>query len=186
MNKKKILTKSLFKKLQNLVEMDSYWSNYLRSSKSWIEIPHGVHIAIFVEPYLSYIFNGKKTIESRFSINRSPPYGKVKRDDVLLLKLSGGPIMGICQVSNVWSYKLNPKSLKLIKKKFTTSLCAQDPKFWDDRKTACYVTLMKIKNPIDVKPFGIKKRDRRGWVVYKQNIVSGPIQIILNDDRIKD
>lgn len=28
----------------------------------------GLHLAIFVEPYLQYIFEGKKTVESRFGV----------------------------------------------------------------------------------------------------------------------
>lgn len=167
MNSTKFLTKSLFKKLQTLVDENMYWRDFLNSFESWNEFPHGIHLAIFVEPYLTYVLEGKKTVESRFSVNRSPPYKKVNSGDILLLKLSGGPIVGICQVTNVWSYELEPKSWKLIKKEFTNALCAQDPDFWKDRKYACYATLMKIKKPITFEPFEVEKRDRRGWVVLR-------------------
>ena len=163
------MTKSLFKKLKTLLDENSYWDNYLNSFESWNEFPHGIHLAIFVEPYLTYVLDGKKTVESRFSINRLPPYKKAKSGDIVLLKLSGGPIVGICQVTNVWFYELDPKSWKMIKREFTDSLCAQDPDFWNDRRSACYATLIKIKNPVTFEPFEVKKRDRRGWVVLHSN-----------------
>ena len=167
LNSKKFLTKPWFKKIKNLVHEHTYWNNYLHSFDSWNEFPHGIHLSIFVEPYLTHVLNGKKTVESRFSINRSPPYKKVQSKDILFLKVSGGPIVGICQVTNIRSYELDPKLLRRIKKDFTDSLCVQDPKFWDDRQSACYATLMKISNPVTFEPFTIEKKDRRGWVVLR-------------------
>ena len=67
----------------------------------------GVHLAIFVEPYLELVLAGKKTIESRFSANRCPPYNAVKKGDLLLLKRSGGPVVGVATVGQVWSYDLD-------------------------------------------------------------------------------
>ena len=86
MNSTKFLTKSLFKKLKTLLDENSYWDDYLNSFESWNEFPHGIHLAIFVEPYLTYVLDGKKTVESRFSINRSPPYKKVKSGDIVFVK----------------------------------------------------------------------------------------------------
>lgn len=165
----KMLTKSLFKKLQNSLDTSSYWKDYLNSFESLEEMPNGIHLAILVEPYLTYVLEGKKTVESRFSINRCPPYKKVHSGDILLLKLSGGPIVGICKVTNVWSYQLDPSSWKTIRKEFTDSLCAQDPEFWYDRRYACFATLMKINHPTTFTPLEIEKKDRRGWVVLRSN-----------------
>ena len=164
----KLLTKSLFKKVRNSLDNDFFWSKNLNSFESLNKSPRGIHLAIFVEPYLSFILNGKKTVESRFSINRSPPYKKVQSGDILLLKRSGGPILGICEVTNVWFYRLDPKSWKMIRKEFTDSLCAQDPEFWKDRKSASYATLMGIRNPKPLEPLDMDKKDRRGWVVLLQ------------------
>jgi len=65
----------------------------------------GIHLAVLVEPYLSLILDGKKTIESRFSINRHAPFEQVQRGDVLILKRSSGPIEGLCTVSDAWFYR---------------------------------------------------------------------------------
>src|ERR1700686_1163065 len=68
----------------------------------------GIHLAVLVEPYLSLILDGKKTIESRFSTNRHAPFEQVQRGDVLILKRSSGPVEGLCTVSDAWFYQLNP------------------------------------------------------------------------------
>src|SRR5262245_51208695 len=66
-----------------------------------------VHLAIFVEPFLDFVLSGKKTVESRFSVNRCPPYEHVSRGDIVLLKRASGPVVGACIVSAVWSYRLD-------------------------------------------------------------------------------
>ena len=39
-----------------------------------IVVKNNVHVAIVNEPFLGYIKNGKKTIESRFTKNKIAPY----------------------------------------------------------------------------------------------------------------
>jgi hypothetical protein len=127
----------------------------------------GLHLAIFVEPYLQYVLDGKKTVESRFGIQRRPPFGHVREGDILLLKRSGGPVIGVCLVGQLWFYELDPKSWRKIKQEFSVSLCAQDPEFWHQRRGASFATLMLIKEVQAVVPFDIPKKDRRGWVMLK-------------------
>jgi hypothetical protein len=135
-----------------------------------------LHIAVFVEPYLQYILEGRKTIESRFAVKRCPPYGQVCEGDIVFLKRSGGPIYGVCQISQVWFYRLNKDSWKGIKEQFSRALCAQDPDFWKDREAAAFATLMRIKNVRRLEPIQILKRDRRGWVVIRR---PSPLQLEL-------
>lgn len=155
---------SLVVELREAVKRDPFWEPYLNSA---IRNPaaFGIHLAILVEPYLQYILDGKKTVESRFSINRIAPYGEVQRDDILLLKRSGGPITAICQVGQVWFYELNPQSWDEIREEFTQMLCAQDPEFWISRRRASYATLMRLRQVKAIKPVKYIKRDRRGWLV---------------------
>lgn len=136
----------------------------------------GLHLAVFVEPYLQYVLDGKKTVESRFGIHRRPPFGHVREGDILLLKKSGGPVTGVCLVGQVWFYELDPKSWRKIKQEFAVSLCAQDPEFWHQRKAASFATLMLIKEVHTVAPFDIPKKDRRGWVMLND---SAPPQELL-------
>ena len=43
-------------------------------------------MAIFRQPYLDLILDGKKTIESRFSLDRRAPYNSVKNGDKIIMK----------------------------------------------------------------------------------------------------
>lgn len=129
--------------------------------------PNGLHLAILVEPYLQYILDGKKTVESRFGLRRSAPYGQVHSGDVLLLKRAGGPIVGLCEVGDTWFYQLDAASWQSIQRDFAIALCAEDPHFWETRSAASFATLMRVRHVRRVEPLSILKRDRRGWIVLK-------------------
>jgi hypothetical protein len=128
---------------------------------------HALHLAILVEPYLSLILDGQKRVESRFSIHRSAPYGRLQRGDVVLLKRSSGPIVGACRAGAVWFYQLDTRSFGEIRNGFTEALCAQDPRFWSARAAASYATLVQLDDVCRLPPISIPKRDRRGWVVLR-------------------
>jgi hypothetical protein len=149
------------------VKGDGFWEPYLRALWNGRRHAFSVHLAIFVEPYLGYLLEGHKTVESRFSAVRCPPYRRVQRGDVLLLKLSGGAVVGICQVGQTWFYRLDPRSWQTIRKEFTQALCAQDPSFWESRQRASFATLMQVENVRRIDPIPWIKRDRRGWVVLR-------------------
>ena len=153
--------------LTSAVRGDLYWeqlANTLDSDSSRA----GIHVSVMLEPYLTLVLQGLKTIESRFSTTRQPPYGRVRPGDVLLLKRSGGPIVGICEVDEAWYYHLDPRSWRDIRKEFEIGLRIQDPNFWYDRKDAEYATLLRVKNARSINPITILKRDRRGWIVLRQ------------------
>ena len=158
----------LANELQLAIQGDPFWENYLSPLKHEVYIPFSLHLGVFVEPYLQFILDGRKTIESRFSSRRFAPYKQIQKGDVLLLKKSSGPITGICQVSHCWFYQLDPDSWKSIKQDFAEAICAQDPDFWEQRKSAAYATLVRIKNIKEIYPIHFVKRDRRGWVVLWQ------------------
>jgi hypothetical protein len=148
---------------RSLVE-DGVWGGLLGAPES--KLPScGIHLAVFVEPFLGYVLDGSKTVESRFSVNRCAPFGQVSRGDVVLLKRAGGPVVGIAQVRTVWSYQLDKSSWRVIRKRFAEALRAQDPEFWERRSGASYATLMLMDHVRKLRPVGWEKRDRRGWVV---------------------
>lgn len=136
-----------------------------------------MHLGIFIEPYLQYIFEGKKTIESRFSINRSAPYGSVRKNDIFLLKKVSGAIEGFCRITDVWFYQLNQTSWNDIKNDYADAICASSPDFWEEKQKARYATLMLIDNVTQLSPISINKQDRRGWVTLS---ASGSQQNLFN------
>ncbi len=136
-----------------------------------------VHLAILVEPYLSYILDGQKTVESRFSVNGCAPYRRVQKGDIIILKRAGGPVVGLCEVAQFWDYALEPHSWQEIRQQFTRALCAQDPEFWNDRQAAAFATLIRITHVTELAGVKCAKRDRRGWVVLTPRIEPASVEV---------
>jgi hypothetical protein len=152
--------------LTDAVRGITFWKNYLQDLRDQESTPFAIHLAIFVEPFLQYVLDGKKTIESRFSSVRCAPFERVGRGDVVLLKKAGGPVVGVCQIRNAWFYNLEEDSWDEIKG-FAREICAEDPSFWQTREGASFATLMRIQHVNKIDPIRLPKRDRRGWVVLK-------------------
>jgi hypothetical protein len=132
----------------------------------------GIHLAVLVEPYLSLILDGKKTIESRFSVNRHAPFEQVQRGDVVILKRSSGPVEGLCTVSDAWFYRLNPNTWPEIER-YASALCMDDSSFWRQKRGASYASLMRIEKIVRVPSLEIGKLDPRGWVVLRSRPLRG-------------
>jgi len=129
---------------------------------------NGIHLAVFVEPYLSFVLQGKKTVESRFSVNRLPPYEQVRKGDLIVLKKSSGPICGVCKVSSVWYYRLDPSSWAEIEQ-HAVALCMDHSPFWAKKRNASFATLMRIEEVVPISDLLIDKVDPRSWVVLKDS-----------------
>ncbi|MGH2749409.1 MAG: ASCH domain-containing protein [Actinomycetota bacterium] len=126
-----------------------------------------LHLAIFVEPYLSLILDGLKTIESRFSMYRLAPFDKVARGDWILLKHSGGPIVGMCDVSTVRYLDGAAIDAAAISRRYARATCMEERELRARLRSARYVTFLGIKRVRELEPFECGKRDRRGWVVVE-------------------
>jgi hypothetical protein len=124
-----------------------------------------IHLAIFVEPFLQFVLEGSKTVESRFSTNRCAPYESVRANDILLLKRVSGPVVAIAEVGQVWFYELDASAWKAIRERFGQLLRIQDPEFWTRKASACFATLMRLERVESIPPVACAKRDRRGWVI---------------------
>lgn len=149
--------------LRQELKQNPFWAEKLRRGSTG---DFTLHLAILREPYLRFILEGKKTIETRFAKRPCPPFERVSKGDVIMLKRTPGEVVGICVVETVWFYRLDPKSVALIKSKFGRAICPADPSFWEERKEASVATLILIDKITPVEPFKIEKRDRRGWVVF--------------------
>lgn len=149
--------------LKQALVTDDYWQSLLAGFT--VGTKNTIHLGVFIEPYLQLIIEGKKTIESRFSINRTAPYCKVEDGDLLLLKRSGGPIVGICQITQAWSYVLDKDKWDTLKTQYAKALCIQSPAFWEQKRNANYATLMKVRHVRPIEPAILFiKSDRRGWL----------------------
>ena len=153
------------------VRSNQYWTTKLAELDSPRLKGDGaarVHVAVFVEPYLSFVLDGTKTVESRFSINRCAPFEKVSIGDILLIKRSGGGVVAICEVTCTWYYHLDATAWKVIKNRFAPALAIRDNAFWKSRERACFASLFQINQVHNFDSLPFEKRDRRGWVVLPE------------------
>lgn len=124
----------------------------------------GVHIAVMVDPFLSYILEGKKTIESRFSKHLIAPYKRISEQDVVLLK--AGPLVASFRASSVECVELNETERKRLIDGYSEAICA-DEAFWEARENKNYATLIGISDVQALTPVKVSKNDRRGWLVLR-------------------
>lgn len=155
----------------------------IANDKEWVEITNklksgrndfGVHVAIFSEPYLTMVLNKQKVIESRFSINRISPYGKIHKGDVVLIKKAGGPICGLFTTGEIqFISKLNIEKLKSIEQSYAEQICSNvDEDFWRSRNSCKYLTLINIDKVRITQPIQIYKSDRTAWSVVQSKVLS--------------
>ena len=151
--------------LASAMRNDNFWAAKAtslggRSSTS------SIHLAVLVEPFLTYVLDGTKTIESRFSLRRCAPYEKVREGDLVFLKAASGPVVGICLVGQTWHYELDDTRRADIQARFAKPMRAEATAFWKSRKGASFATLMEIREARTLpSPMRCPKRDRRGWVI---------------------
>jgi len=148
--------------LQRELQADRRWSRALSAD---LAPSRQVHLAVFVEPFLAYVLQGKKSVESRFSTRQCAPFRRVSVGDIVLLKEASGPVRGICEIAKTWFFNLDSIPLADVRERFAADICATDDDFWRAREKADYATLLKLRSVREVAPLRCPKRDRRGWVV---------------------
>ncbi len=165
---------SLLKSLDESLNQHEFWTAHRCEFRNGADRAGNLHLAVFVGPFLSFLLDGRKTIESRFSIHRRAPFECVQKRDIVLIKASGGSIVALAAISDVWYYQLDADSRAFIRSRFGKQLCVE-PEFWDSKATACYATLMQFSRVDRVEPTDCWKRDRRGWVVLDRSLAQGSL-----------
>lgn len=158
-----------------IMQGDPFWEEYLHCVSGQHAGTIGVHLAILVNPYLQLLLDGVKTVESRFSIHRRAPYKQVDVGDIVLLKRTGGPVVGIGYVAQTRFYQLVPGMLQQIQDEFAHELCVDDPQFWNERASATFATLVRLQHVRSIDPINVVKKDRRGWVVLQPRSAQLPL-----------
>lgn len=125
-----------------------------------------LHLGVFTEPYLTYMLEGKKTIESRFSKNKIMPYNQISKEDIVIVKKSSGNVIAYFTIKEVLFFNLNETSIDEIKAKYNKQLCV-DESFWINKSSSNYATLIMINKVARLKPFHIDKKGMQTWVIFK-------------------
>ncbi len=127
------------------------------------------HLAIFLKGVAEKILSGQKTVEIRLSQNRIAPYLEVQKNDEILLKNSGGKIIGKAIVDNCLYYEIS--NLEIIEKLAENyrQVATMDDDFWKAHRNARFATVIFLKKPTKfLTPVVFKKNDRRPWVVMEE------------------
>ena len=125
------------------------------------------HIAVMQQPYLEKIIAGQKTIESRFTKVRCPPFEVINPGDQIYFKKAGGPVVAKGVAEKVMFYSdLDRGKIRDIASTFSDGLQVESS-FMNCKQASRYGTLIFLCNVVPVKPFRVEKKDRRGWVVIK-------------------
>jgi hypothetical protein len=151
--------------LHAAVEGDPFWQHYVQRIGGVRAEGVALHLAILTPPYLQRILDGRKTIESRFSAKRVLPYQQVEPGDVVLLKRSGGPILGLARVARAEFLRVTPAVLQEVRGRYAEALGVTDPTFWAARERASYATLLHLEHVRPLAPIAFTKRDQRAWIV---------------------
>lgn len=167
-----LTVRSLWSVLLSHTASDDRWRN--RFTEFSQRSGGRLHIAVFQEPFLSLVLDGKKSVESRFSRNRIAPYQQVRECDIILIKEPSGPVVAIAEVSSTGFYQLNADAWKEIRSRFEDALAVPDEGFWYARRNANYASVIGLADVERIQQFWIDKRDRRGWV--SMGYESAPIQ----------
>lgn len=127
------------------------------------------HLAIFLKGVAEKVLSGQKSVEIRLSQNQIAPYLEVQKKDEILLKISGGKIIGKAIVDNCLYYEiLNPTTIDKLRENYQDE-AAMDENFWDAHRNARFATVIFLKKPTKfLMPVVFKKRDRRPWVVMEE------------------
>ena len=124
---------------------------------------HNLHLGIFTEPYLTYMLDGKKTIESRFSKNKILPYNQICKDDIILVKKSSGDVLAYFTIKDILFFDLSKTKIDEIKFNYSKQLCVGE-EFWKNKQNSNYATLMVIDKIVKLNPFHINKRGMQTWI----------------------
>jgi len=126
------------------------------------------HVAI-VHPWVAQaLLSGTKTIESRFSRDKRPPFGKVVRGAKVYFRVAGGSYALRASVTQVQSLdNLTPELVSEIEAEHRNQIGGDDA-YWEAARKARCATLVHLGRcePVNKGPSLDRQRgDRRAWFV---------------------
>lgn len=125
------------------------------------------HVAFLKHKYIRKILDEHKIIESRWSNNTGAPYKKIKINDSIYFKESGGKVLVKAKVQKrLFFSDLNIKKNKELFDKFNDKIKAESS-YFNNIKNRKYCTLVFLKNVNKIAPFNIKRSYGVAWIVVK-------------------
>ncbi len=126
-------------------------------------LANNLHIAVMRNPYLQFVLDGSKTMESRLSKIRSAPYNQVTKGDFILFKKSAGAILGLTSVEECWYFEKPNLDINWCRNEFNMWVRGED-KYWESKRDAKYASFFQFSKVARIPPIEILKSDGRPWV----------------------
>ncbi len=127
------------------------------------------HIAILRQPFFDMVLNGEKTIESRWSMNKCAPYGRVNSGDLIYLKESGKAVTATAKVKEVKYFELTPSLVEELRMKYGKEIGTDKFADWQSTLNKRYCTLIWIEDVTKIEPMIVKRSNGAGWIVLDKN-----------------
>ena len=106
---------------------------------------------------MNRILDGRKTIESRWYVNRIAPWDRIRSGDTLYLKNSGESVIAKATVKEVLQYSnLNQKLIEKILRQYGKNICmdVSEAKYLTEKN---YAILVFMEDVHKIEPFYIDK-----------------------------
>ncbi len=122
------------------------------------------HLAIMKKSWglTKKILSGEKKIESRWYLNKSAPWDKIKIGEIVYFKDSGEPVTIKAEVEKVLQFvDLTPTKVEEILEVYGDDDGIEKcnvPYFYERFKNKKYCILIFLKNPQKIEPFEINKK----------------------------
>jgi ASC-1-like (ASCH) protein len=126
------------------------------------------HLVILKRLYVEAILEGRKTIESRFTMNRRAYWRKILYGDRLFIKQSSGPVCATAKVTKVRYYEgLTAEKIERLKIQYNRQILGTD-EYWKSKSNCRYGVMVWVSEAKPIEPILINKRDWRAWVVLSE------------------
>lgn len=146
------------------------------------------HLAISTQPWLDLILDGHKTIETRISKVKVPPYESIDVGDHVIMKESGGPIKGAFEVDEVETYYSETQLDSMVFDEICNQVSldifglegielAYRRSFMEKWCNSKYATFLHVKNVQHIQTdIMLKKSNRKAWIVLGDGTTDDWIQ----------
>ena len=130
-----------------------------------------IHVAILKKPFLDAILAGDKTVESRLTKNKLPPFQKIEPGERLFLKQSSGPYRATAIAGDIEFHdQLTPDRVETLRQRWQPAVGGDDEDYWQTKADVGYASFIRLTHiqPLHVGP-AMKKSNGQAWFVLDES-----------------
>jgi hypothetical protein len=127
-----------------------------------------VHLVEMADLNFTYVLDGKKTIEGRFSKNPVAPYQRVAIGDLVFIRNMW--VHASFRVASMECLRYLSEELDGIRREHGPAMCVEDDRYWEAQAERRYATFVGIDDVRQLRPaHRLVGRSplNRGWVVLR-------------------